>query len=94
MLCLQKILSYPTCLLDRLFLTLCTLLSNFLPGSKSVVVGDLMYCKENSSEIISAPTEYEDELSNEVAININVEEVDIIDVPDEKNIPVKVSATI
>ncbi|KMT08711.1 hypothetical protein BVRB_6g139840 [Beta vulgaris subsp. vulgaris] len=63
-------------------------------GSKSVVDGDLMYCKENSSEIISAPTEYEDELSNEAENNINVEEVDILDVPDEKNIPVKVSATI
>lgn len=48
-----------------------------------------MYCKEDSSEIISAPTECEDELSNEAENNINLEEVDIIDVPDEKNIPVK-----
>ncbi|KNA14158.1 hypothetical protein SOVF_110110 isoform B [Spinacia oleracea] len=57
-------------------------------GADRVIVGDLVYCKEDSSEIISARTECEDDIIVEADNSINLEEIEI-DVPDEKIFSVK-----
>lgn len=58
-------------------------------GADRVVVGDLVYCKEDPINIISAHTEYEEYISNEEDDISNVEEIQV-DVPDVKNFSVKV----
>ncbi|KAH9611437.1 hypothetical protein KSS87_000168 [Heliosperma pusillum] len=65
------------------------LLCNCPVGADAVVVGDLVYCKDDSSkELIPPQVECEDDSLNE-ADGVGLEEVlDVV--PDEKNIPVKI----
>ncbi|XP_021773181.1 pseudouridylate synthase 7 homolog [Chenopodium quinoa] len=57
-------------------------------GADSVVVGDLVYCKEDCSEFITAPNECEEDIIDEADNISNLEEIEV-DVPDEKIFPVK-----
>ncbi|XP_021742225.1 multisubstrate pseudouridine synthase 7-like [Chenopodium quinoa] len=57
-------------------------------GADSVVVGDLVYCKEDSGEIITAPNGSEEDIIDEVDNISNLEDIEV-DVPDEKIFSVK-----
>lgn len=60
-------------------------------GADRVVVGDLVYCKEDSGkEVISTQNECGDDISDEAENGSNLDVLPEVDVPPERNLPVKV----
>jgi len=63
----------------------------FLAGADRVVVGDLVYCKEDSGkEVVSNNTECGDDISDEADNGSDLVELPEVDLPHERNLPVKV----
>ena len=90
---LCRILLFPTYSPDHQLVAVVTFLFDYMAGAQGLVVGDLVHSKEDSGEIISLHTEYEDFVSNEADNSTNLEDMEV-DVLDQKTFSVKVSCVI